>query len=110
MTDEYKQWLDSLKIGDEVYCTWGGRIEKVTHITKTRQIDVGSHRYKNGEHTIKESRYGTTHHIKPVTQEVLDKIEQRELASEVHSKLYGNAIFSLPLNKLKAIKQILEEK
>lgn len=108
MNQEYQKWLDGLKVGDEVYCTWGERIEKVTHITKGGQIDVGKIRYKEGKYRGK-NRWDTTYYIKPITPSMLGKIELKHLSHEVYNKLSGNNIFMLPLEKLKKINAILEE-
>ncbi|NLD92992.1 MAG: hypothetical protein GX639_10020 [Fibrobacter sp.] len=108
MNQEYQNWLDGLKVGDEVYCTWGERIEKITHITKGRQIDIGKIRYKDGSYKGKD-RWDMRHYIEPVTQAILDKIEQNKLANNLSCKLCGNAYWFLSVDQLRRISVILEE-
>lgn len=106
---DYQNWLDTLEVGDKVYCTWEEEIKEVTYITKRRQIDVGRTRYKNGEFRG-SSRWDTTHYIRPVTQEVKDKLEKKDLAYKVKVVLGDNKAYALSLEKLRKIVAFLEEK
>ena len=108
MDQEYQKWLDSLKVGDKVYCTWGEQIEKITHITKGRQIQVSGIKYKNGSYRGNE-RWDTVHYIRPITQDLLNKIEHKHLSYKVKLLLSDNGVYALPLDKLRRISAILEE-
>jgi len=102
--EEYQKWLDGLKIGDEVYCTWTKSVEKVQHITKGRQIDVRNNRYKNGEYWSGH-RWDSTYKIQPVTQAVLDGIELLKLKN----KHYRINVEHLTLDQLRRIDAIVSE-
>lgn len=86
MDQEYQKWLDSLKVGDEVYCTytinWSRNdyvrydyVGKVIKITPTRVIKIGNLQFdKNGR--LKGGGCGS---IRPVTQDIKKKFLECDL-------------------------------
>jgi hypothetical protein len=99
-----KEWLDTLKVGDEVLVTgrYTCEIRKIEKITPTRQIKIGAWTFRNGWHSSSD-RFGYGFRIEPVTQKMRDHIRKVELERKIN-KVIGD----LSLNKLESIFNIIE--
>ena len=103
--NDKKEWLDTLKVGDEVLVTsrYSIEIKKIDKITPTNQIKIGSMTFKNGRNKGTDV-YHWGYEISPVTQKVRDHIRKLELAKKI-----GMVVFSeLSLGKLESILEIID--
>ena len=111
LSKEWREWLDSLEVGDEVAYNAnnsGGQpdwvITTIIKITPTRQIVTSSgHRWRKGE-------YHTTafdwKHIQPLN----DEIKQHEKDHAVLTELQTTNWSNVPTNKRNQIYDILKGK
>ncbi|MEK5358191.1 hypothetical protein [Paenibacillus sp. FSL L8-0709] len=103
---EYQEWLDSLKVGNEVLISgkYGGGylyfIGTIERITPTREIKIGALVFKNGSEGER-----SLIKIEPVTQEVRENIKHKELSRFLIDYRFEN----LPLNALEEISNILDK-
>lgn len=93
---EHQEWLDSLKVGDEIAYKWGYgegagyKIGKITNITPKRFIDSGNIRFnRNGEPPAGVHGVGN---IVPVTAELKRDMTRRELILEIEDKIRHNKL------------------
>jgi hypothetical protein len=101
-----KEWLESLKVGDEVAVeAWNGwhSIEKVTKITKT-QIVTNLGRYKRGSGLTVGGSIWHSSEIVPVT----DQIRKRVRKSIIISKLRQLDFTRMTLDQLERIQAIIK--
>ena len=116
MTNELKAFLDGLKPGDTfeqvVRASWGPqRIDHVTveKRTATQIVMTNGNRYRANDGRVIGNRLYGNLKLPPnqkMKQEIQDANEQRYLAVSVRDTRWLN----IPLDKLRRIKAILEEK
>jgi len=84
MTDEYAEWLKSLKVDDAVAVSsrYGYSISKIVSMTAT-QITAGSTRYqkKDGQQIGGDRWYPS--HLTPITEEIRAEVKHARLLSAV---------------------------
>jgi hypothetical protein len=99
-----KDWLKTLKVGDEVcYKTrWGGyRVVKIAKITPTGQIKTDDNRtFKDGVCRADTWEYWD---LEPVTTKVRDYLLKRELVNEMKSVVWEK----VPIVHLLMVKNIV---
>lgn len=102
--EERKNWLASLKEGDQVFVSgnYGESIKKIDRITPTRLMKIGNVRFKDGSQ-IGDSCW--KYSIYPVTQEVVNKMHKRDLVFKLKRIRYED----ISLEILEKIESILKE-
>lgn len=81
---EEKDWLDLLRVGDQVcyYDRYHGYVfETILKITPTKQIKTRQHTFKDGCH--KGSGWTASVYIQPITKQILDEVNRLHLVSEI---------------------------
>lgn len=85
-----REWLDSLKVGDEVailYGGWGGNnywFLPIGHATPT-QIHVNGNKYRRSDGRRMGERYGSS--IEPATPELKAEVEAAQLHNQRANRL-----------------------
>lgn len=111
--DEYKDWLKSLKVGDEVaidislrYCrNQKFKILKIERETKTQLISV-DWRWRKDDGYVVGGGYG--HKLQPVTQQVLDTIVRRRIEVRFLELVEGKTLDTYTTEQLQSVIAILE--
>lgn len=109
MLEKEKEWLASLKVGDEVcYSSYRSNytISKVKKITPTGQIVLeNGNRFKEGVYRSGTGAWATLYRLKPVTEEIREKILRTKLINVIgDTNLHG-----LTLQQLKDIYTIIRK-
>ena len=107
------EWLESLKIGDEVAVDTGRHgyknyeIIKIERITPTRRISLEGRSWKfdsNGRERGKVNSWTPRKCIKPVTQDIRDSIRKKYIISRIESVKWE----TVSLDKLEKILEIID--
>lgn len=102
---EYYEWIESLKVGDEVYYDggfWNGKmIKTIVKITPSGLFKIGN------EYIDKSGQIrGTFKNVYPVTQKVRDEVEFKLLSNKISPLNFS----LLTLDQLRRIDAIVNEK
>jgi hypothetical protein len=103
---EDANWLDGLKVGDEVcyHTRYHGYVfETIEKITPTKQIKTKNHTFKNGYCRTGTWDAGLT--LQPITQKVLDTARKSHLYGEIKNTKFE----ILSLDQLERISIIIKE-
>lgn len=104
--DQRQQWLNSLKVGDEVamiHGGWGYRdytIHTVSNITPSRMIDVNRYRFNN-DGRERGNHYGRK--IEQVTDKIRQDILHKQAISEIRCITWEKLTTQQLLDVLKII-------
>jgi hypothetical protein len=101
------EWLESLKVGDEVAIDLphhGYSIEKITNVTKT-QICTKFSRYRKKDGRSIGSADWFARNIEPVTDRIRNMVARSSLAI----KLKKQSFSALTLDQLQRIQEIINE-
>jgi hypothetical protein len=103
------EWLESLKVGDEVAVSSGGRysIEKVTKVPKT-QIVTTYGRYRKTDGISVGGSIWHISKIQPATESIRKIIRKSELVSSF-SRQHGFSFINLSFDQLERIQAIINE-
>lgn len=112
-SDEYKNWLSELKVGDKVAIhngnSWGiGRysIYTITKITPTRRFKTSDHSEWNSDGT---NRGGSSlDRIQPVTEEIAAYVKKRNTTMRIRKKLDSLDLEKLSIEQLNEIEELLD--
>ena len=108
MTDEYKQWLDSLKVGDKVTynCTKYGitrsSLNTISKITPKRSFVLDDDTRFNSKGIYKMEDYYFIH-----LEKVTPEIEEEILRNKIIYKIKSTDLYKIDIDKLKDINKII---
>lgn len=106
-----REWLSSLKEGDQVIVQGNGgheRVRPVTRVTAT-QIGVGEARFNRSDGRARGGGTWTFSAVRQATPEDVERIRKAERQRAMSSRLAGIAWRSLPLETLEKIVALLPE-
>lgn len=112
-TEEYRNWLKTLKEGDKGYYhdySFGKRIVvvKIKKITPTGKIRLeGGELLVNGRYSPSD-RWSRNFTILPLTEEVLKEKELQDLRNEIYSRINKIDLIKCTEDELKQLCSILE--
>lgn len=101
-----REWLDGLKVGDQVVINWSfsHSLQTVTHCTPT-EIHVGGTKYRRKSGFVVGHSRGS---ISMPTPEIVESIEKESLVGRV-ANMRWDYVRSLSVDQLRRIAAILDE-